>query len=215
MKRKLDELSQQPLAPSIAPATAAVVVPRDLRAQWTLVEDERLAALIKEHGAHHWSTIASMLNGGEVARTGKQCNNRYKELRHHGLQGFALPEGPSAQPVTAVCKRCRCELSKDAYTKKQWSYPLGERVCMTCTGQVGGLQQSLPDAFASGKAMEGMALHELMGLVRAKSELLQARHLHSLWRELGARCLAARARCAPPPAQTCRVARTSPPGHPT
>jgi hypothetical protein len=41
--------------------------------KWTTEEDQKMIALVEEHGTRHWTLIGSMLEG----RTGKQCRERW------------------------------------------------------------------------------------------------------------------------------------------
>jgi hypothetical protein len=52
---------------------AKVLNPDLVKGPWTKQEDELIIALVREHGAEKWSTIAEKLPG----RIGKQCRERW------------------------------------------------------------------------------------------------------------------------------------------
>ncbi|KAJ1620500.1 Homeodomain-like protein, partial [Pavlovales sp. CCMP2436] len=68
---------------------------------WTPNEDARLVALVGEHGASRWSSIASQLSSN---RLGKQCRERWHNHLSPDLQKAPWSEEEDATIVEAVAR---------------------------------------------------------------------------------------------------------------
>ena len=69
--------------------------------------------------------------------------------RQAHAEGIALEEGEDEigpGEAKAECRRCHRFLHREQFTRKQWRKALGERSCMECTGNEGGI---VPNSYTS------------------------------------------------------------------
>ena len=57
------------------------------RGPWTPEEDENLRELVRRHGPHSWSTLATLLGTGRI---GKQCRERWHNHLHPNIRKDAF-----------------------------------------------------------------------------------------------------------------------------
>ena len=232
-----DAQQLQPLDPEMTP--------HNIRSGWTFEEDHHLLAHIAADGPKAWASLAEKLmatlsglggGGGTMARTGKECRERYntvikgkvillgrreqakaakakRKLEEGGSEEGSLKaalkaaldgEGVSSEEEQDFepdanhffeCRTCRKSMSAVAFTRKQRRRPTAERVCMECTGDLGG-NPGLPgggdDAFASNETMRKATYDELVGLFEMRREMISAAVIGTFWKEFGSRRLVLR-----------------------